>query len=401
MLDTTMLDIKSLTKHIHLLVPVLVLAGLVMLLGVMPLAAQEDNFLPFDLGAKQGVSQRGTAGEVIYLDNTTSGNITAADLSVKMSEIDETLRLLSRRLEAIPVPGSRPLQADENQQELLSRLAAIELQLQSINQAHLAKENNPSRSNVDEAGVADLRVRLTQIEDILRSLNGQLGDVSFRLTKLSERFEQVAADTEFRFQEIELAARQGRLSDTNDAGMSSEPQVLGTLRVNKSAIISQSFGALGEDVTLVGEAPLETTTISRRNVAIAQEEVPDPREVYDDALANLRKGKIEQAQERLNFFIAHYKKHNLLGNAQYWLGETFYVRRDYKSAAEAFLAGYTEYAASPKAPDSLLKLGMTLVILGEKKTGCDAFAELASRFPNASKSVIRRAEIESQRAGCI
>ena len=59
--------------------------------------------------------------------------------------------------------------------------------------------------------------------------------------------------------------------------------------------------------------------------------------------------------------------HKLAGNAQYWLGETHYVRRDYKAAATAFLNGYTTFENSPKAPDSLLKLGMTLVVMGEKE----------------------------------
>lgn len=328
-----------------------------------------------------------------------------ADIVAKMTEIDEVLRLLSRRLEAMPLPGSRPLQADENQQALLSRLGAIELQLESINQARLTEKNQTSKSNVDEQGVADLRVRLAQIEEILRGLNGQVSDMSFHLTKLSARFEQVAADTEFRFQEMEMTARQGRLSDTNAAALSGEPQVLGTLRVSKPSIISQN--ADGDNVALVGEASRKgdvLTIAPRRGVAVAQEglpNLPNPRIIYDEALTKLRNGKIDEAQEQLSFFITNYKKHELLGNAQYWLGETYYVRRDYKTAAQAFLAGYTNYAQSPKAPDSLLKLGMTLIILGEQKTGCDAFAELAAQFPNARQSVIQRADIERQRANCL
>jgi tol-pal system protein YbgF len=90
----------------------------------------------------------------------------------------------------------------------------------------------------------------------------------------------------------------------------------------------------------------------------------------------------------------------LAGNAQYWLGETHYVRRQYKQAAQAFLSGYTTYSKSKKAPDSLLKLGMTLTAMGEKKTGCDAFAELGARFPDAPQAVAKRADIERKRANC-
>ena len=369
-----MLDLYSLKHRAFMLA----FAG-VLICAPIGVSAQESSFRPLNIDDIDAPS---------ILDSTSE----TADIARKMAEIDETLRLLSRRLEAMPLPGSRALQADENQQELLARLSAMELQLQTLNQAHL-DEAAKTKNNLDEAGVADLRVRLTGIEEIMRNLNGQLEDVSFRLTKLSERFEQVAADTEFRFQEMELAARQNR------GGAGADSQVLGRLKTKRPAIVSRNGD--GDNIALVGEAPpANVTIVPGRNVAVAKEDLPDPRKLYDEALANLRNGKIEEAQDRLIFFLTNYKKHKLRGNAQYWLGETYYVRRDYKAAAEAFLAGYTDYAQSAKAPDSLLKLGMTLIVLGEKKTGCDAFAELASRFPKAPRSVIQRAEIERQRAAC-
>ncbi len=372
-----MLDLYSLKHHAFMLAFAGALASV--LVAPMGLKAQESSFRPLNIDDIDAPSILDSTGET-------------ADIARKMAEIDETLRLLSRRLEAMPLPGSRALQADENQQELLARLSAMELQLQTLNQAHL-DEAAKTKNNLDEAGVADLRVRLTGIEEIMRNLNGQLEDVSFRLTKLSERFEQVAADTEFRFQEMELAARQNR------GGAGADSQVLGRLKTKRPAIVSRNGD--GDNIALVGEAPpANVTIVPGRNVAVAKEDLPDPRKLYDEALANLRNGKIEEAQDRLIFFLTNYKKHKLRGNAQYWLGETYYVRRDYKAAAEAFLAGYTDYAQSAKAPDSLLKLGMTLIVLGEKKTGCDAFAELASRFPKAPRSVIQRAEIERQRAAC-
>ena len=98
--------------------------------------------------------------------------------------------------------------------------------------------------------------------------------------------------------------------------------------------------------------------------------------------------------------LVSFPAHKLAGNAQYWLGETFYVRRQFKQAAEAFLAGYTTYQESTKAPDSLLKLGMTLAAMGQKKTSCDAFKELAVKFPQAPQAIAKRVQIEKARVGC-
>ena len=259
------------------------------------------------------------------------------------------------------------------------------------------------------AAIADLRVRLTQIEEVMRALNGKLDDVYFRLTKFSERFEQVSADSEFRFQQLELAAAgAGSKAQQNT---SSEPQVLGTMPVSPPE--SVELLAKAETVTLIGETapdtPLITSQANRAaktagNQASGQSgsdaSSGTPKEIYDLALKKLQMGAYQEAQAELQNFLDLYPRDRLAGNAQYWLGETFYVQRDYKNATAAFLAGYTNYSNSIKAPDSLLKLGMTLVIMGEKKTGCDAFADLSARFPDAPQAIVRRAEIESQRAEC-
>lgn len=325
------------------------------------------------------------------------------DMQTRLDRIDETLRLLTRQFEALPLANSLPVR-NADQEALLARLVAIEEQLQSL-------QANGLSANADGAGadtastteLADLRVRLTQIEDIMRALNGQIEQVAFNLTKLAERFEQVAADTEFRFQELELATRQN--SGGNRARATDETQVLGTL----SAPLPVEQIITGEEVSLVGEAPLDN---GRTLAAVPPNQTqqssntpagtpPNPRDLYDDALDKLRQGAYGEAQMQLASFLQFFPKHNLAGNAQYWLGETHYVQRDFKAAAAAFLRGYTDYAESRKAPDSLLKLGMTLIMMGEKSTGCDAFAELASRFPDASQPVIQRAEIERQRADCL
>ena len=90
----------------------------------------------------------------------------------------------------------------------------------------------------------------------------------------------------------------------------------------------------------------------------------------------------------------------LAGNAQYWLGEALYVRGQYRAAAGAFLKGYQTYAGARKAPESLLKLAMSLQRLGQKDAACSSFGELSTRFPNAPENVKTRAKSERQRIGC-
>ena len=106
------------------------------------------------------------------------------------------------------------------------------------------------------------------------------------------------------------------------------------------------------------------------------------------------------AEVAFKTFLQNHPRNALSGNAQYWLGESFYVRGQYKNAAGAFLKGYTVYSKSVKAPDSLLKLAMSLKRLGQKQAACETFAELGVRFPRAPAHIKQRARTERRRSGC-
>ena len=371
------------------------------------------------LKAQSTTPSSGLEDTVQFLDLSDSDNQSGANQTFeqRIAAIDEALQLLNRRLEMMPMgpglTGSGSSLEGGTGQELLGRLESIENRLSALASLPGGTFQGDSMSSEESAAggaaIADLRVRLTQIEEVMRALNGKLDDVSFRLTKFSERFEQVSADSEFRFQQLELAAAgAGSKSQQNT---SSEPQVLGTMPVSPPESVELLTKA--ETVTLIGEtapdSPLITSQANRASGTAGNQASGQggsdassgaPKEIYDLALKKLQMGAYQEAQAELQNFLDLYPRDRLAGNAQYWLGETFYVQRDYKNATAAFLAGYTNYGDNIKAPDSLLKLGMTLVVMGEKKTGCDAFAELSARFPDAPQAIVRRAEIESKRAEC-
>ena len=97
--------------------------------------------------------------------------------------------------------------------------------------------------------------------------------------------------------------------------------------------------------------------------------------------------------------MTQYPQHELAGNAHYWLGESLYGQANYKDAAQTFLDGYKAYPQSPKAPDTLLKLGMSLRQLGQKPQACTVLQSVSTKFPNAAEAR-KRAQAEAKRAGC-
>jgi tol-pal system protein YbgF len=126
----------------------------------------------------------------------------------------------------------------------------------------------------------------------------------------------------------------------------------------------------------------------------------EPQRLYEQAYGYLLQKDYGAAETGFDDFLKRHPSHHLAGNAQYWLGETFYIRGQYRPAAAAFLKGYRDYAKSPKAPDSLLKLAMSLHRLGQKSEACSSFSELASKFPNPPAHVKSLAHAERSRSGC-
>jgi tol-pal system protein YbgF len=125
-----------------------------------------------------------------------------------------------------------------------------------------------------------------------------------------------------------------------------------------------------------------------------------PKQLYETAYGYMLQRDYGAAETSFDDFLKRFPNDSLAGNAQYWLGESYFVRGQYKAAAGAFLKGYQTYAQSAKAPDSLLKLAMSLDRLGQKDAACSSYSELGTKFPTAPQSVKARAQSERQRVGC-
>jgi tol-pal system protein YbgF len=157
-----------------------------------------------------------------------------------------------------------------------------------------------------------------------------------------------------------------------------------------SAAAASSGGGFGGTPSPVATAALPP----------ASDGITDPKQLYETAYGYLLQRDYGAAEAAFDDFLKTFPNDSLSGNAQYWLGESHFVRGQYKAAAGAFLKGYQTYAQGAKAPDSLLKLAMSLDRLGQKDAACSSYAELSIRFPNAPQSVKARAQSERQRVGC-
>lgn len=124
-----------------------------------------------------------------------------------------------------------------------------------------------------------------------------------------------------------------------------------------------------------------------------------PEALYERSNESLLRRQFGDAEAGFRTFLQKYPDHALAGNAQYWLGETFYAQSDFRQAAQAFLQGFKKYPDGRRAPDSLLKLGISLNRLGQTQQACSAFATVDANYPKAVDAR-RRAQAEAKRANC-
>lgn len=126
----------------------------------------------------------------------------------------------------------------------------------------------------------------------------------------------------------------------------------------------------------------------------------DAASLYSQGYGQLLQRDYTGAEASFRALVERFPADSLAGKAEYWLGESYYARGDFKSAADAFLASYRTYGSGDKAPDSLLKLGMSLAQLGEKDAACSTFAEFGAKYKSTEPVLLDQAKAERRKAGC-
>jgi tol-pal system protein YbgF len=146
-------------------------------------------------------------------------------------------------------------------------------------------------------------------------------------------------------------------------------------------------------------APPTTVAPPQQMAAVAPTTV-DPGADYDSAYSSIVRGDYAAAETGFKKFLTDFPGDPRAADAQYWLGESYYSRHQYRDAATSYLATYKNHPTSQKAPDSLFKLGLSLEGLGETSAACATYGELTKKFPKAQSGLVSRVTTQKQKLGC-
>ena len=236
-------------------------------------------------------------------------------------------------------------------------------------------------------------LKLNEIENQFRQLTNKFEEVNFKLDKLATRVTKIQSDAQLRFSDLENGISTTSKKTNSVLPGSTKPQDFGASPGYETSNLpkEQSINSVETAQTVITEEPEKRKSLLPNKPT---------QEQYEFAVSFMKIGDYETAEFALREFIDKNKDHDLAGNAQYWYGETFRIRQLYSDAATAYLDGYQNYPKSDKAPDNLLKLGITMVQLGEKDQGCKMISGLKKEYPKASKSVLQKAQYEQKKFKC-
>lgn len=246
--------------------------------------------------------------------------------------------------------------------------------------------------------------RIDQLEQQLRVLTNKSEENQFQIQQLKDAQTKALADMQRQLQDIDVRLNSAGLSGKS-AVAPSAPAVAATTTTTTPAASESA-----EPVTASGATPTDDPNAALAaapsvkplgSVSASGEAQPGTPESEYEAAYTLLKGKdYKSAQTAFAAFLKANPNHDLAGNAQYWLGETYYSQKDYKNAAKAFAEGYQKHRRAPKAADNLLKLGLSLQALDKKEDACVTFQQFKKEYQDASSSLKARADEEITKLEC-
>ena len=304
--------------------------------------------------------------------------------------------------------------------EILEKLNTIESRIKVLEKATFNKTTSQSQGNISlddyQSIIAKQSIQISDLQNELQSLTAQVEEIIFTMQSTVNNFNSFREDAEFRMDEI------SNLTDTinenkekldivnqyakqNSVSSELEPKSLGTIKVNNQGQIENSPFELKTN-SIETEQEI-TDTISQDNLIVLEEQqkleiLPDENEdvQYQFAMDLLKQGDYETAEIAFQEFLNIGEDPRLLSNSNFWLAETLYVRENYKDAAKNYLNLYQVYPNSTRAPDSLLKLGISLIKMDQREQGCLTFLQLQDTYPDANASLINRSNLELQKNEC-
>jgi tol-pal system protein YbgF len=252
-----------------------------------------------------------------------------------------------------PMPEMRP----RTQAQPYLQVAGLFGESDQEKAARLAAQKHEDEQ---DAGILDLKQRVQDLERALQQSNSQSEQLLHRVSDLKTAVDKMQKDLDYKLCSV-TAQLMGVSTSVEAGGISCD---------------GKNTGAEIVKTTLGGASTVE---------------LPPTRKAYDDGMKLLARAQYDEALASFRSFIELDPKDDLAPQALYWIGSIALLKRDYAGAAEAFAEGIKKYPKSARVPDNMLKLGQSLIAIGQQKEGCATLAAIKNKFPKGPSGVLSQA----------
>ena len=239
----------------------------------------------------------------------------------------------------------------------------------------------------DPSTMTNLVIQVQELQDEVRNMRGQFEEQARELENLKRRQRDQYLDIDQRLSDM----RNGQPVSSSGAPYTGSPATQGPMP-----------GTPAGDVPEVREAMESQTSVTTIAPPEAQSQVTAPNPVdekaaYDQAFQALKELRYADAAESFQSFLDRYPTSEYADNAQYWLGESYYVTRNYDIALKAFEDLMDNYPDSPKVADALLKVGYTHYELQQWDNARAALTQVQENYPDTTLSRLAESRLRSMR----
>ena len=242
----------------------------------------------------------------------------------------------------------------------------------------------------DKQAMVDLVIQMQQLQDEVRMLRGMVEDQGIQLESLSKRQRDQYLDLDQRLNTQRRSATAPALSNNRVTTSGAVPASAGSLPVIREDV---------PDVRPSMDTPSSTTAIATPDTQ-ARELAASPeaeKAAYDQGFQSLKDLKYADSATQFSAFVRQYPNSDYADNAQYWLGESYYVTRNYDIALEAFQTLLSNYPDSPKVADGLLKIGYTHYELKQWDQARAALVQVQEQYPDTTLARLAGSRIRSMK----
>lgn len=256
----------------------------------------------------------------------------------------------------------------------------------SVSKSELESRIQQLERKLDSRGLVELFEQVSALQKEVQQLRGDLEVQAHEMDSLKKRQRDLYVDIDRRLHRLETAGVQGNGS----------PAQTGAATMMSTGPAKPSVPAAG-----VVPAPAASATAAVTPGKAAVTAVPgaalDPvaeRKDYDNALAILNELRYDEAATAFREFLKKYPGSSYADNAQYWLGEVYYVTRDFRAALEEFGKLLKRFPDSPKVPGAMLKMGYSYYELKDWKAAADLLGQVVTRFPDSTTAGLAQKRLD-------